>query len=97
MVEGSQIDSAAHDHDQQHLIAELIDFDNAVGAGLDFAQKNRRTLILVTADHETGGLAVHGRSIKNRQAASTAFTTTGHTATMVRNDGAVICLRTWKQ
>jgi alkaline phosphatase len=83
MVEGSQIDPAAHDHDQQHLIAELIDFDGAVGAGLDFAQKNRRTLILVTADHETGGLAVHGRSIKNRQVASTAFTTTGHTATMV--------------
>jgi alkaline phosphatase len=83
MVEGSQIDTAAHDHDQQYLIAELIDFDDAVGAGLDFAQKNRHTLILVTADHETGGLAVHDRSIKNRQVASTAFTTTGHTATMV--------------
>jgi alkaline phosphatase len=83
MVEGSQIDPAAHDHDQQNIIAELIDFDDAVGAGFDFAQKNRRTLILVTADHETGGLAVHDRSIKNRQAASTAFTTTGHTATMV--------------
>jgi alkaline phosphatase len=83
MVEGSQIDTAAHDHDQQYLIAELIDFDDAVGAGLDFAQKNRHTLILVTADHETGGLAVHDRSIKNRQVASTTFTTTGHTATMV--------------
>jgi len=83
MVEGSQIDRAAHDHDQQHLIAELIDFDDAVGAGLDFAQKNHRTLIVVTADHETGGLAVHDGSIKNRQVASTAFTTSGHTASMV--------------
>jgi alkaline phosphatase len=82
MVEGSQIDTAAHDHDQQYLIAELIDFDDAVGEGLDFAQKNRRTLIVVTADHETGGLAVHDGSVQNRQVA-TAFTTTGHTATMV--------------
>jgi alkaline phosphatase len=83
MVEGSQIDWAAHDHDQRHLIAELIDFDDAVGAGLDFAQKNRRTLIVVTADHETGGMAVHDGSIQNRQVDSTAFTTTGHTAAMV--------------
>ena len=83
MVEGSHIDWAAHDHDQQHLIAELIDFDDAVGAGLDFAQKNRHTLIVVTADHETGGLAVHDGSVQNRQVTSTAFTTTGHTATMV--------------
>ena len=83
MVEGSQIDSATHDHDPQYLIAELIDFDDAVGTGLDFAQKNDRTLIVVTADHETGGLAVHDGSIKDRQVASTAFTTTGHTAAMV--------------
>ncbi len=83
MVEGSQIDSAAHDHDPQYLIAELIDFDDAVGTGLDFAQKNGRTLIVVTADHETGGFAVHGGSIQDRQVASTAFTTTGHTAAMV--------------
>lgn len=83
MVEGSQIDRAAHHHDQQHLIAELIDFDDAVGVAFDFAQKNGRTLIVVTADHETGGFAVHDGSIKNRQVASTAFTTTGHTAAMV--------------
>jgi alkaline phosphatase len=83
MVEGSQIDWAAHNHDQQRLISELIDFDDAVGAGIDFAQNNRRTLIVVTADHEAGGLAVHGGSIQNRQVDSTAFTTTGHTAAMV--------------
>ena len=83
MVEGSQIDWAAHDHDQQDLIAELIDFDDAVGAGLDFAEKNRTTLMVVTADHETGGLALHDGSVQNRQLAATAFTTTGHTAAMV--------------
>ena len=83
MVEGSQIDTAAHDHNQQYLIEELIDFDDAVGAGLDFAHKSRGTLIVVTADHETGGVAVHDGSIQNRQVDSTAFTTTGHTAAMV--------------
>jgi alkaline phosphatase len=83
MVEGSQIDWAAHDHAQQYLIAELIDFDDAVGAGLDFAEKNHATLIVVTADHETGGLAVHDGSVQNRRVASTAFTTTRHTAAMV--------------
>jgi alkaline phosphatase len=83
MVEGSQIDWAAHDHAQQDLIAELIDFDDAVGEGLDFAEENRTTLIVVTADHETGGMAVHDGSVQNRQVAETAFTTTGHTAAMV--------------
>jgi alkaline phosphatase len=83
VVEGSQIDTAAHDHDPQYLIAELIDFDDAVGAGLEFAQKSGRTLIVVTADHETGGLAVHDGSVQNMRVDATAFTTTGHTASMV--------------
>ena len=83
VVEGSQIDTAAHDHDPQYLIGEVIDFDEAVGAGLDFAFKTGRTLILATADHETGGMAVHDGSIQKRQVTSTAFTTTGHTAEMV--------------
>jgi alkaline phosphatase len=61
----------------------LIDFDDAVGAGIDFAEENRTTLIVVTADHETGGFAVHDGSVPNRQVATTAFTTKGHTAAMV--------------
>jgi alkaline phosphatase len=83
MVEGSQIDWAAHEQDYEGIIAEMIDFDEAVGAGLDFAQKNPGTLIAVTADHETGGLAVLDGSIQNRQVSSTVFATTGHTAAMV--------------
>lgn len=83
LVEGSQIDWAAHDQDQEGIIAEMIDFDDAVGTGLDFAQKNGQTLIIVTADHETGGFAVHAGSIKTKQVTSTDFTTTRHTAAMV--------------
>ena len=83
LVEGSQIDWAAHDQDQDGLIVEMIDFDGAVGTGLDFAQKHGNTLILVTADHETGGFAVHDGSMKTKQVTSTGFTTTGHSAAMV--------------
>ncbi len=83
LVEGAQIDWAAHDKDAQNLISEMLDFDAAVGVALDFAQKQARTLIVVTADHETGGFAVHDGSIQNRQVSSTAFTTSGHTASMV--------------
>ena len=83
LVEGSQIDWAAHDQNQEDIISEMIDFDGAVGAGLDFARQNGNTLIIVTADHETGGFAVHDGSIETRQVTATAFTTSGHTATMV--------------
>jgi len=87
MVEGSQIDSAAHDHDQQHLIAELIDFDDAVGAGLDFAQKNHRTLIVVTADHETGGFTLGAAGSNGYDAdystINPTFASTNHSATLV--------------
>ena len=83
LVEGSQIDWAAHDQNHEEIIAEMIDFDGAVGTGLDFAQKHGNTLILVTADHETGGFAVHEGSMKAKQVTSSGFTTSGHTASMV--------------
>ena len=60
MVEGSQIDWAGHDNDFTALKSELQDFDGAIGAALDFAQGDGATLVLVTADHETGGLALLG-------------------------------------
>jgi len=83
LIEGSQIDWAAHEQDHEGIIAEMIDFDGAVGIGFDFAQKHGSTLIIVTADHETGGFAVHDGSMKTKQVTSTGFTTTGHTASMV--------------
>jgi alkaline phosphatase len=83
MVEGSQIDWAAHHQNQGEIISEMIDFDGAVGAGLDFAQQNGNTLIIVTADHETGGFAVLDGSMETRQVTASGFATTHHTATMV--------------
>ena len=56
MVEGSQIDWACHDNDAGNMIRQTLLFDQAVAAAIDFAWKDGRTLVIVTADHETGGL-----------------------------------------
>ena len=56
----------------------MIDFDGSAGAGFNFAKKHRRILIVI-ADHRTGGFAVHDGSMKTKQVSSTDFTTTCHT------------------
>ena len=58
MVEGSQIDFACHDNDSATLVEEMIDFNNTLNVVLDFAEKDGNTLVVVTADHETGGLTI---------------------------------------
>lgn len=63
MVEGSQIDKACHDLDQKDVILETQDFDKAVGVALDFAARDKNTLVIVTADHETAGAALVGGNI----------------------------------
>ena len=82
MVEGSQIDWAAHDNNTKDLINEVADFDKAVGEALKFAAKDGNTLVIVTADHETGGFAVKGGDDKTGKVKG-VFSSTGHTATMV--------------
>ena len=83
MVEGSQIDWAGHQNDQQYLINEMIDFDDAVGVGLKYARDNQQTLVIVTSDHETGGFAIHNGSVKNNTISNATFSSTDHTAAMV--------------
>jgi alkaline phosphatase len=58
MVEGSLIDSASHDGELEYLIGEQLDFDTTIGKVLDFAIKDKETLVIVTADHETGSFAL---------------------------------------
>ncbi len=58
MVEGGQIDWACHANDAARAITETLDFDAAVEIGLDFAATTDNTLVIVTGDHETGGMAV---------------------------------------
>lgn len=58
MVEGSQIDWEAHSNDFYGVWKETVEFDNAVKVALEFAKKDGNTLVIVTGDHETGGLSL---------------------------------------
>lgn len=58
MVEGSQIDFACHAADSSWMVNETVDFSNAVQVALDYAKTHENTLVVVTADHETGGLTM---------------------------------------
>ena len=58
LVEGSKVDWAAHGHDPVGVISEVLAFDTAAGVALDFAKKNRRTLVLAFTDHGTGGMSI---------------------------------------
>jgi alkaline phosphatase len=82
MAEGSQIDWAAHDNNTEGVVAEVLDLDRAINIALDFAQKDGKTLVIITADHETGGMAVTGGSISDGKVTA-AFVTEDHSAEMV--------------
>ena len=86
MVEGSFIDSAGHGNDGEMLLDEMTDFDNAVGVCFDYADAHPGTLVVVLADHETGGLTIpSGREnfLLPDSGISFEWSTGGHTGTMV--------------
>ncbi|WP_373501808.1 alkaline phosphatase [Desulfococcus sp.] len=59
MVEGGKIDWACHANDARAAVGDILDLDNAVGVALDFYRKHPlQTLIVVTGDHETGGMTI---------------------------------------
>lgn len=82
MVEGSQIDWAGHAKNTTYTVEDMLDFDRAVGEALEFAAADKQTLVIVTADHETGGMALAGGDFKTGMVKG-AFTSTDHTAVMV--------------
>lgn len=82
MVEGSMIDRACHANDMDKAILQTVLFDKAVKAGLDFAMSNRETLIIVTADHETGGMGITGGKLDG-QNLRTGWLWGSHTAVPV--------------
>ena len=58
MVEGSQIDFEAHNNDSIGIVNEVVDFSDAIDVALDFANTHENTLVVVAADHETGGMTL---------------------------------------
>jgi alkaline phosphatase len=81
MIEGSQIDWGGHANNSQYIITEMLDFDKAIGAILDFAKEDGETLVIVTADHETGGYSITTGSKMDSIVGS--FTTDKHTAALI--------------
>ncbi|MFZ3590758.1 alkaline phosphatase [Bacillus sp. DJP31] len=65
MIEGSQIDWAGHDNDIVGAMSEMEDFDKAFKAAIEFAKKDKHTLVVATADHSTGGFSIGSDGIYN--------------------------------
>ncbi|MDX2001164.1 MAG: alkaline phosphatase [Chitinophagales bacterium] len=82
MIEGSQIDWGGHANNSDYIITEVLDFDKAIAKVLDFAEKDGNTLVVVTADHETGGYAIDAED-KNPNQLKGIFSTGHHTGTLV--------------
>lgn len=82
MVEGSQIDWGGHASNTVYVVEDMLDFDKTIGEALEFAADNKETLIIVTADHETGGLALTGGDM-DKGVVKGAFPVSDHTAVMV--------------
>lgn len=79
MVEGGRIDHACHNNSIDDAAAEVMAFDDAVKTAMNFVQKHPDTLLVVTADHETGGLM----AADTKTVAGFAFTSGGHTGANV--------------
>jgi alkaline phosphatase len=82
LVEGSMIDWGAHENNSDYVISEVIDFDKAVEVGRAFAETDGKTLVIVTADHETGGMTLIAGSITENKV-SANFSVADHTSVMV--------------
>ena len=77
MVEGSQIDDWAHRQKVGYMAEELFDFDKTIGKVLEWAEKDGHTLVVVTADHGTGGITLVDGSLEDRTV-NVHFSTKGH-------------------
>ena len=87
MSESSQIDWAGHKNDNEYMLAEMEDFDKTIGVAMDFAEKDGNTLVIVLADHETGGFSLSSGMIDeyhgDYESIVPNYATGGHTAALV--------------
>jgi alkaline phosphatase len=82
MIEGSQLDDYGHFNQLDMLMKETHDFDRTIGAVMKWAAKDGETLVVVTADHETGGLTLLGGDLE-KGTVTCHFSTRDHSGTMV--------------
>lgn len=82
MIEGARIDKSSHQNDYQAVLREVLDFDKAIEIAIRFAEKDGNTLVVISADHETGALSLSGGDMK-RGKIEGIFVSGGHTPIMV--------------
>ena len=82
MIEGSQIDWGGHENNYEYMKTELYDLNETMNAVLDYAEKQGDVLVVVTADHETGGLSLHPNK-ENKKKFTANYSTGGHSGIMV--------------
>ena len=87
MVESSQIDWAGHGNEVEYMKTEVIDFEHTIAGVLDYAEKDGETLVIVTADHETGGYTLGAQgdnySGADYSVIEPTFASTNHSAALV--------------
>ncbi|CAM3735229.1 alkaline phosphatase [Mucilaginibacter galii] len=82
MAEGAQIDYGGHANDLPYVVTELHDFDRTIAEALKFADQDGETLVIITADHETGGLTLLDASTAQGMVLG-GFSTNDHTSVNV--------------
>lgn len=82
LVEGSQIDWGGHNNDSEYIINEMLDFNETIKIALDYADQNGETLVIITADHETGGYAIIEGELDGSSLTG-GFSTKHHSASMI--------------
>lgn len=82
MVEASQIDDYGHSNQLKPLMDEILDFDRTIGKVFEWAAADGETLVVVTSDHETGGLTLVGGSLPEGEIVG-KFSTGDHSGVMV--------------
>lgn len=83
MAEGAKIDKCGHSNDFNGMLAELLAFDDAVKVAMDWADERGDTAVIVTADHETGGLSIADGATKDNLNESYSWSSDWHTAANV--------------
>lgn len=82
MVEGSQIDGGGHSNEPAYTIRQMLLFDQAIEVAMNFALTDQKTLVIITADHETGGMTINGGSLDGSEI-KCSWTTARHTGVNV--------------
>ena len=82
MLEAAKIDSGGHANAPSTIVTELLDFDRAIAEAIRYADTHPGTLVLVTADHETGGVSIPQGDLERREV-ELAFHSDDHTGILV--------------